>query len=103
LAQGDIAGIRYYPYHGIAAALDDLDAGHIGLLIKLVPVISSLVKDRPQLAVAIEVPTHEKLGIAFAKDRADLCAAVDAAIRTLRDNGEFARLQARWITPAAKA
>jgi polar amino acid transport system substrate-binding protein len=103
LAQGDIAGIRYYPYHGIAAALDDLEAGRIGLIIKLFPVISRLVKDRPKLAVAMQVPTHEKLGIAFAKDRADLCGAVDAAIRTLRGNGTFARLQARWLTIEAEA
>jgi ABC-type amino acid transport substrate-binding protein len=48
----------------------------------------------------MQVPTCEKLGIAFAKDRADLCGAVDAAIRTLRDNGTFARLQARWLTKA---
>ncbi len=103
LAQGDIGGIRYYPYHGIAAALEDLEAGRIGLIIKLFPVISWLVKDRPQLSVAMQVPTHEKLGIAFAKDRAELCGAVDAAIGTLRDNGEFARLQARWLTMTAKA
>jgi polar amino acid transport system substrate-binding protein len=103
LAQGDIASIRYYPYHGIVSALDDLEAGRIGLLIKLFPVISWLVKDRPQLAVAMQVPTYEKLGIAFAKDRADLCGAVDAAIRTLRGNGTFARLQARWLTIEAKA
>jgi polar amino acid transport system substrate-binding protein len=103
LAQRDIAGIRYYPYHGIATALDDLEAGRIGLIIKLFPVISRLVQDRPQLAVAMQVPTHEKLGIAFAKDRADLCDAVEGAIRTLRGDGTFARLQARWLTIEAKA
>src|SRR5262249_27020710 len=67
LAEGAIADIKYYPYHGIAAALDDLEAGRIGLVIKLHPVISWLVKGRPALSVALEVPTHEKLGIAFAK------------------------------------
>jgi ABC-type amino acid transport substrate-binding protein len=98
LAQGHIAGIRYYPYHGIASALDDLEAGDIGLVIKLFPVISWLVKDRPQLKVALQVPTCEKLGIALAKNRTDLCAAVDAAIETLRANGVFARLQQEWLT-----
>ncbi len=97
LAQGHIAGIRYYPYHGITAALDDLTAGTIGLIIKLFPVISWLVKDRPELTVAMQVPTHEQLGIAYARDRADLRDAVDAAIQTLRSNGEFARLRSRWI------
>ena len=97
LAEGAIAGIRYYPYHGIGTALDDLEAGRIGLVIKLFPVISWLVKDRPQLAVATQVPTHEQLGIAFAKDNQDLCDAVDREIAKLRDTGEFARLQARWF------
>ena len=96
LAEGDIAAIRYYPYHGIETALDDLEAGHIGLVIKLFPVISWLVKDRPSLAVAMQVPTRERLGIAFAPDRTDLCDAIEAAIQALRDDGEFARLQARW-------
>jgi polar amino acid transport system substrate-binding protein len=96
LAQGDIAAIRYYPYHGIATALDDLEAGTIGLVIKLFPVISWLTRDRPLLAVAMQVPTQERLGIAYATDRADLCEAVDATIQALRDNGEFARLQADW-------
>jgi ABC-type amino acid transport substrate-binding protein len=96
-AQGDIAAVRYYPYHGIAAALDDLEAGRIGLVIKLFPVVSCLVAERPALAVAMQVPTHEQLGIAFAKDRGDLCGAVDSAIRRLRDKGEFALLQAKWF------
>jgi len=97
LAEGTIAGIKYYAYHGIASALDDLEAGRIGLVIKLHPVISWLTKDRPRLAVPLEVPTHEQLGIAFAKDNEALCAAVNGALATLRGNGEFARLQARWF------
>jgi polar amino acid transport system substrate-binding protein len=96
-AEGAIAGIKYYPYHGIAAALDDLEAGRIGLVIKLFPVISWLVKERPQLAVVLQVPTHEKLGIAFAKDNEGLCDAVDRALAAVRANGEFARLEARWF------
>jgi polar amino acid transport system substrate-binding protein len=97
LAQGDIAAIRYYPYHGIETALDDLAAGRIGLVIKLFPVISWLVRERPLLTVAMQMPTQEHLGIAYATDRADLCDAVDAAIKALRETGEFARLQARWL------
>src|SRR5262249_32806511 len=94
LAEGAIADIKYYPYHGIAAALDDLKAGRIGLVIKLHPVISWLVKDRPALSVAIEVPTHEKLGIAFAKQNEALCEAVNRALGTRRKNGELGRRQA---------
>jgi len=102
-ADGILAGISYYPYHGIAAALDDLEAGRIGAVIKLHPVISRLVQDRPQLAVPLEVPTHERLGIAFARDNAALCAAVNRALEALRASGAFARIEARWFpatTPA---
>ena len=97
VAEGAIANIKYYPYHGIAAALDDLEAGRIGLVIKLHPVIAWLVRNRPALSVALEVPTHEKLGIAFAKQNQALCEAVNRALAALRENGEFARLQARWF------
>jgi ABC-type amino acid transport substrate-binding protein len=100
-AKGIIADIKYYPYNGIVTALDDLEAGRIGLIIKLFPVISWLVKGRPQLSVPLQVPTHEKLGIAFAKDNRELCDAVNRALATLRANGEFARLQARWFTAPA--
>lgn len=96
LAQGDIAAIKYYPYHGIGTALDDLEGGRIGLVIKLFPVTSWLTRDRPNLAVAMQVPTHEELGIAYAPDRADLCNAVDTAIEALHRTGEFAKLQAAW-------
>jgi ABC-type amino acid transport substrate-binding protein len=97
LAEGAIANIQYYPYHGIAAALDDLEAGRIGLVIKLFPVISWLVKERPKLRVAMQVPTHEKLGIAFVKGNEELCNAVNRALKNMRDNGEFAGLQGRWL------
>jgi ABC-type amino acid transport substrate-binding protein len=71
------------------------------LVIKLFPVISWLVKDRPALSVAMQVPTQEKLGIAFAKTNESLCEAVNGALNTLRGNGEFARLQARWFPASA--
>jgi ABC-type amino acid transport substrate-binding protein len=50
----------------------------------------------------MQVPTHEKLGIAFAKDNDGLCAAVNRALSTLRGNGEFARLQTRWFPPSGR-
>ena len=87
---------RYYPYHGILSAIEDLEAGRIGLVIKLLPVIGWLVKDRPGLSVRWRRRPASSLGVAFAPGRADLCEAVDAAIRALRASGDFAKLQARW-------
>jgi ABC-type amino acid transport substrate-binding protein len=59
-------------------------------------VISWLVRDRASLAVPLQAPTRERLGIAYARDRADLADAIDAEIQALRETGEFARLQAAW-------
>ena len=95
--EGIIADIRYYPYDGIGTAINDLEAGRIGLVIKLFPVISWLTKDRPQLAVALQAPTNEQLGIAFAKSNQSLCDAVNATLDALKRDGTFAALTARWF------
>lgn len=95
-AQGLIAGIRYYPYDGISHALDDLKAGHIGVVIKLFPVISWLIRNSPQLSIAFQVPTHEQLGIAVAKDNSELCNAINAALHALQSNGKLAQLRGVW-------
>jgi polar amino acid transport system substrate-binding protein len=97
LAQGAIADIKYYPYHGILTALDDLSAGRIGALIKLFPVLSWLVKDRGELAVIEQIPTHEKLGIAFAPTNAGLCRAVNESLASLKERGTFETLRRKWF------
>ncbi len=97
LAEGAIREIRYYPYQGILAALDDLSAGRIGAFIKLFPVVTWLVKDRPDLAVVSQIPTHEKLGIAFAKTNPELCAAVNKALTEIKADGTFDALCKKWL------
>ncbi len=97
LAEGAIADIRYYPYHGIMTALDDLSAGRIGGFIKLFPVLTWLVKDRRDLAVTQQIPTHEKLGIAFARNNAALCAAVNKTLTEIKDSGQFDALCRKWL------
>jgi polar amino acid transport system substrate-binding protein len=96
-SEGVIADIRYYPYDGIGSALDDLEADRIGLVIKLFPVISWLIKDRPKLVVTLQVPTHEELGIAFANDNQALCDAVNGALDEVRRNGTLDALRTRWF------
>jgi ABC-type amino acid transport substrate-binding protein len=97
LADGAIASIQYYPYHEILQALDNLSAGRIGALIKLFPVVTWLVRDRPDLAVVQQFPTHEQLGIAFAPTNPALCIAVNQALATLKQNGTFHALTRKWL------
>ena len=97
LARGAIGDIKYYPYHGILTALDDLSAGRIGALIKLFPVVSWLVKDRSELAVIEQIPTHEKLGIAFARANTGLCQAVNESLESIKKSGKFEALRSKWF------
>jgi polar amino acid transport system substrate-binding protein len=97
MSEGAIQDIRYYPYHGILSALEDLSAGYIGAFIKLFPVISWLVKERRDLAVIQQIPTHEKLGIAFAKTSVRLCAAVNKTIASIKQSGSFDALYRKWF------
>lgn len=97
VAEGVIAAINYYPYDGIMTALHDLETGKVELVIKLFPVISWLIKDLHSSKVAMEVPTHEKLGIVFALDNVELCDAVNDALQTLENDGELAKLRSRWF------
>jgi ABC-type amino acid transport substrate-binding protein len=96
-AKGKLADIRYYPYGGILDALDDLEAGKIGGFMKLLPVTTWLVRDRPDLAVVQEIPTHERLGVAFALDNTALCSAVNDALDALKAEGTLAELEKKWL------
>jgi polar amino acid transport system substrate-binding protein len=97
LAQGAIGRIQYYPYDGIERAIDDLVAGRIGAIVKLFPVAVCLARPRPELAVVQQIPTHEQLGIAFARDNRALCEAVNGALLTLKQDGTFEALCQKWL------
>ena len=63
-AAGRIADVRIYAYHDIGRMLDDLDAGSLGAVMKLSPVMHWFVRDRPRLRVVQERITDESLAIA---------------------------------------
>ena len=59
------------------------------MVIRLFPAISWLTKSRPNLEVSMQVPTHEQLGIAFARDNVELCNAVNGVLQALHTDGDF--------------
>ena len=46
----------------------------------------------------MQVHTHEKLGIAFAKDNVELRSAVNEVLKEIHGNGELDKLQTRWFS-----
>ncbi|HAT8703016.1 TPA: transporter substrate-binding domain-containing protein [Legionella pneumophila subsp. pneumophila] len=93
-----LSDIKYYAYNEIELAIQDLSAGKIGLVIKLYPVISSLIRNYTNLAVPLQAETHEKLGIAVAKDNFKLRDKVNLILADLMQNGTLSRLQHKWIS-----
>ena len=71
IADGILASIRFYPYDGILDALGDLEADRIGCIIKLHPVITELVKNRPKLYVPLELPLTKGSGSPLRKTMCD--------------------------------
>jgi ABC-type amino acid transport substrate-binding protein len=65
-------------------------------------VASWFVKDRPDLAVVTQIPTHEKLGIAFAKTNTELCAAMNKALTDLNARGALDDLRRKWFGEVPK-
>jgi ABC-type amino acid transport substrate-binding protein len=103
LAEGIIAGIRYYPYASIRTALNDLAGGAIGAVIKLHPVLTELVKGHAGLRVVCDVPTHERIAIAVASGNAALRDAIDGEQGKLMADPWFAATTAKWFGQAKGA
>ena len=60
------------------------------------------MKERSELAVIQQIPTHEKLGIAFAKTNVGLCAAVNKSLASIKERGRFDALRRKWLHESDK-
>ncbi len=96
-AEGRVAEVRTYAYHDIGVMLDDLEAGRIGAVMKLAPVMHWLIRNRPALGVVQEGITAEKLGVAVRLGNEALRRAIDAAQARLRQRGVLGKLIRKWL------
>lgn len=98
LRKNILSDIKYYAYNEIESAIQDLSAVKIGLVLKLYSVISCLIRNYTNLAVPLQAESHEKLGIAVAKDNFKLRDKVNLILVDLMQNGTLSRLQHKWIS-----
>jgi ABC-type amino acid transport substrate-binding protein len=96
-AEGRVADVRTYAYHDIDVMLDDLEAGRIGAIMKLAPVMHWLIRNRPPLRVVQEGITAEKLGVAVGLGNAPLRQAIDDAQARLQARGVLSQLVRKWL------
>ncbi len=98
-AEGRVRDVRTYAYHEIGMMLDDLEAGTIGAVMKLAPVMHWLIKNRPALRVVQEDITEEKLGVAVRLGNNALRQAINDAQVRLRQRGVLDKLTRKWLQP----
>jgi ABC-type amino acid transport substrate-binding protein len=97
-SQGRVADVRVYAYGAIGAMLDDLEAGRIGAVMKLAPVMRWFVRTRPLLRVVQEQITDERIAVAVGRRNEALRQAIDAAQSRLRSRGTLDGLKGKWLT-----
>lgn len=91
LAQKKIASITWYAYHDITKALDDLESGKIGAMIKLEPVMRALTAGRPSLRVVQAGLTVERIAYCVALEDDALAEQVENAQARLHADGSIVR------------
>jgi polar amino acid transport system substrate-binding protein len=96
-SEGCVADVRTYAYHDIGLMLDDLEAGKIGGVMKLAPVMRWLIRDRPALRLVQEGITAEKLGVAVRLGNDALRGAINEAQGRLRERGVLGHLTRKWL------
>ncbi len=96
-AEGRVRDVRTYAYHEIGVMLDDLEAGTIGAVMKLAPVMHWLIKNRPALRMVQEGITNEKLGVAVRLGNDGLRRAIDEAQARLGECGVLGKLTRKWL------
>ncbi len=57
-----------------------------------------LIKDKSKgLSIVKEIPTGEQYGFGISKDNPELLKAVNDALKTLKDNGEYQTIYDKWF------
>lgn len=102
VAKGGAARVRVYAYNQIGQALDDLSTGGCDAFMKLAPVTSWFVRDRPDLRVVETGITVECLAICVRKGDAALKDAIDQVQATLVQDGRLPELVSEWLGAAAR-
>ena len=82
----------------MTAVFAALQSGQIDAVAVDQPVANYYVKTAYTDCEVIEtIPTGEQYAIAVNKDNPELTAALDKALKAVRDNGKYAELEAKWL------
>jgi lysine-arginine-ornithine-binding protein len=85
-------------YDTQTAAYSDLEAGRLDALVSDVYPAFDWLKDKPGFEfVGPKIDVDDKIGIAIRKGDKELADALNKALKTIRDNGTYAKLNAKYF------
>jgi len=97
----EITDVVYKPYDSYDLALLDLMNGQVDAVIADKPTADSFVGQYAgELMTVGEAFTEEKYGVALCKDKTDLQAQVNEALKALQDEGAVTELIEKWLVTA---
>jgi polar amino acid transport system substrate-binding protein len=92
------AGASIVEFKTATDALTALQAGNVQAVVNDLPVTAYLIKDKAKgLSIVKEIPTGEQYGFGISKDNPELLKAVNDALKTLKDNGEYQTIYDKWF------
>ncbi|OBK70315.1 ABC transporter substrate-binding protein [Mycobacterium sp. 1274761.0] len=97
VADGKAARVQVYDYNDIRAALDDLTTGGCDAFMKLVPVLTELVKALADVEVVQQAISTENIAIAVGLENQELLARISVAQAELEENGTLQRIRRKWL------
>jgi polar amino acid transport system substrate-binding protein len=97
LAAKEIEGLEVQTYDDILLAFEDLKAGRIDVVVADSYVGYAYAKNNEGLTVGFVISTDEELGIAFAKDTPVLLAAVNSALKSIKEDGTYEKIYDKWF------
>lgn len=75
----------------------ELESKKVDAVVTGYPAAKAYIKENGKMKVLDKTLTEEYYGFGFRKDDTELREAVNKAIKTLKENGEFDKIEAKWF------
>lgn len=75
----------------------ELESKKVDAVVTGLPAAKSYVKENGKMKVLDKTLTEEYYGFGFRKDDTELREAVNKALKTLKENGEYEKIEAKWF------
>jgi len=97
------SGVSVFSYDNIGAAFIDMENGRIDAVLNDYPTTYEYIRLKGRAKTVGEMLTTEHYGIAVAHGNKELIEKINAALKNIRESGEYEKIAARWFPPPDSA